>query len=125
MTDHACYIGDLNDPSFSWDDGDWSGNVPKAITHGFPDESEAFSRIIKGIEDLEFDGKQTDFGGWVARMTKKEILELIDKWYPPGTLHPYENSPFMQVKYDRLMKLLPELEALDDKKVYAVVAWEL
>jgi hypothetical protein len=33
MTYCSTYIGDLSDPSFHWDGGDWNGNIPRGIGH--------------------------------------------------------------------------------------------
>jgi len=29
MTYCSTYIGDLDDPSFNWNGGDWNGNIPR------------------------------------------------------------------------------------------------
>jgi len=36
MTICTVYIGDLDDPTFNWEGGDWSGNIPKSISDEFP-----------------------------------------------------------------------------------------
>jgi hypothetical protein len=36
MTYCSTYIGDLSNPAFHWDGGDWNGNIPSGIGPVFP-----------------------------------------------------------------------------------------
>jgi hypothetical protein len=43
MTFCSTYIGDLEDPAFKWDGGDWNGNIPSGIGPIFPPEPEPYN----------------------------------------------------------------------------------
>ncbi len=73
------YIGDLNDPTFHWDGGDWNGNVPTRLSPFFPDGSRIQRVILDRISSGAFDGKQTDWGGHVARVTRQQLKDLLDE----------------------------------------------
>jgi hypothetical protein len=65
----------LDDPDFHWDGGNWRiGNIPRRKSPFFPS-------VMARAGEL--DGKQTDWGGWVARATKKQIHEFIASIYVP------------------------------------------
>lgn len=69
MTYCDVYLGRLDDLSFSWDGGGWSGNVPIRRSPFFPWAGlgyVAFFRVIERIEEGKYDGRRTDWGGWVA-----------------------------------------------------------
>jgi hypothetical protein len=110
MTACSIYIGDLEDPSFKWDGGDWNGNIPRSLYKQFPHKHNPYNSIfhewarIAGIAC-----KQTDFDGYVARVNKKQILAYIDYCYGD------EAS-------EELEKLRGFVETLDELKIYGLVA---
>jgi len=71
------YIGSLKDRKFSWDGRDWNGNVPRQRSPDFPDGDKAFWEVRRRITKGDLDGKQTDWGGWVARCNKSQIEAII------------------------------------------------
>jgi hypothetical protein len=85
MTYRDVYIGDLDDPNFHWDGGNWRiGNIPRRKSPFFPSVMAVpFWSLLRKIKAGELDGKQTDWGGWVARATKKQIHEFIASVYVP------------------------------------------
>ena len=85
MTYCSIYVGDLDDPDFHWEGGDWNGNIPTAVTPGFPPTSESYNGdFFKWVHDRpDIVWKQTDYGGYVAKVTKTQILEFIDFCYGP------------------------------------------
>ena len=117
------YIGRLDDPHFSWEGGNWNGNVPHAISPRFPEGRTAFWELIKRIESGELDGKQTDWGGWVARVTKAQIEEFIRDIHDA---HPWyqSDSPMPHMK-ERLDALRGFVATLKDDEKYALIASEL
>ena len=53
MTACDVYIGDLDDPEFHWDGGDWNGNVPRAIASVFPPVGGHYNTAtIAGLESV-------------------------------------------------------------------------
>src|ERR1700674_2731718 len=89
VTYRDVYIGKLSegpDP-LDWG-GDWNGNLPASESPLFPPHgADPFSQLITRIKDGRFSGKQVDWGGWVAKVSKAEILRYIaeiycdDDWY--------------------------------------------
>lgn len=123
MPIHNVYIGDLSDPSFSWEGGDINGNVPKALSGSFPDCYHLYFRLIKLIEDQRYEGKQTDFGGFVAKVKKKDIQELLAEWYSEKSwVKESEVSPDLNKQLETLRKFVSNL---DDNTVYGLVGTEL
>lgn len=112
------YIGRLDDPRFSWDQGDWNHNVPSRMSPWFP--SGAFYPLISRILDHKLVGKQTDWAGWVAKATKSQILDFLeelygrDPCYSPGSPLPHDHAA--------LVKLRAYIDTLDDRTEYALVA---
>ena len=117
------YIGRLNDRSFKWNGGNWEGNVPRRRSPFFPDGDSAFWEVRNRINQGKLDGKQTDWGGWVARVKKTEIEAIIrdlhdaNPWYQPGS-----PMPHMEL---RLKELRTYVAGLNDYDTYALVATEL
>jgi hypothetical protein len=81
MTMCSTYIGDLDDLSFAWDGGNWNGNVPRAISRDFPPVSRPYVDARRAFHDwVAISGvkcKQTDFEGWVAVVTRRQIEDFI------------------------------------------------
>lgn len=73
------YVGNLDDPHFSWDNGDNSGNIPKRRSEFFPRGWDLFRLVVERIESGQYEGQKTDWGGWVARMYPAEIMAFLDE----------------------------------------------
>ena len=118
------YVGYLDDSTFSWDGGDWSGNVPKRRSPFLPDGYRVFRVVLERINSGEWVGKQTDWGGWVARLSPSEIEQFIDEIYGPpnddAALFP--GSPHLLVDLRDLRQFVKELRR---DELYALVATEL
>jgi hypothetical protein len=67
------YVGSLDDDGFAWNGGNWEGNVPLRRSPFFPDGHKAFWEVRNRITKVELDGKQMDWGRWVARVKKSQI----------------------------------------------------
>lgn len=129
MTYYDAYIGKLEDPSFSWGGDGVEGSPPRRISPFFPPTpgggmmDSAFWRVIRWIDDGRLEGKQVDWGAWVAKATKEDLERFIDslyahhEWYSSGSPMPH------------LLESFKELEAfvenLEPGKDYALVASEL
>jgi hypothetical protein len=117
VTTTDIWIGSLEDPSFSWQGGDWSGNTPKAISPRFPPISQSKAgRYADWLKSGSIDDKQTDWGAWVAKATGTQLVQLLELVYEGD-----EELPWVVCD-------LPELKAfvktLDPKKLYALVTAE-
>ena len=79
------YIGELDDPRFSWDEGNWTSNIPRPISPFFPpikgEDDRPFRALIDRIKKGEYNGKQTAYAGWVARVKKREIKSFAEDMY--------------------------------------------
>ena len=117
MTICETYIGDLEDPDFSWEGGDWNGNTPRAISPFFPPQSAHYNgNFHSWVAANAIKCKQTDYGGWVAKVSKSQILGFIDAAYGEGRELPWVKA--------RLPEVEAFVEELDEKKIYALVATE-
>lgn len=124
------YIGDLDDPSFSWDGGNWNGNVPRGISPEFPPTVGHYNQLFHDwVRSTNVESKQTDFGGWVAIVSKHQIRAFIDFCYQkdPSNTDPERMLDGEGRGYlvDRLNDLRDFVESLDDDRQYALVAAEL
>lgn len=115
------YIGDLNDPSFSWENGDWNGNCPKRQSPFFPPPA-PFSEMKTMIEQGELVGKQVDWGGWVAKAKKDQIMKIVNDYYLGDW---YERNSFLPHLIKQMKELQEYITSLDSEIEYALVASEL
>jgi hypothetical protein len=123
MTIHRVYIGDLDDPKFNWEHGDWNGNVPRPLGPDYPDAYFLLFKVIDLIRSGGLAGQHTDYGGWVAKVGKQRLLELIEEWYAPvGWSKDPKQSPHL---YEQLQKLRAFVSSLDGQGLYALVALEI
>ena len=124
MTIHNVYVGDLADPKFHWDGGDWNGNVPRPLGPSFPGAGfRDYCRVMDIVRSGRFEGRQTDFGGWVARVTRHQLLDLLEEWY--GRDPWYTDPAKMPHQYEQLQKVRAFILSLDPNATYGLVAWEL
>lgn len=123
MTIHNVYLGDLEDPGFSWEGGDWNGNTPRAISGAFPDCYGLFFKVMELAKGAGENGRQTDFGAFVVKLQKHEIVALIDQWYAGKTWSPLIEQATQYSQH--LEKLKALVAALESDKLYGLVATEL
>jgi len=122
------YIGDLDDPDFKQEDGNWSGNFPKQLGPTFPWVTDiAPINIYLKVHSLAKSGKypsaQTDWGCWVVTMTRNQILKFIDHVYGEGPIQ-VNNLTIKegQTREDHDVRLFAE--SLDPSKKFGLVALE-
>ena len=120
MTFFDVYIGDLDDPRFKWDGGDWNGNSPRSVVGLLPNISreEPFRQVQNLIDTGVLAGKQTDWGCWVAIASREALLQIINDWYG-------DEQIYLQFEKDNetasdIRVLVSKL----DSKDYALVALE-
>jgi len=117
MTDCVVYVGDLDDPLFKWDGGDWNGNVPARLSPEFPPMVQSYNaKYHAWVKAVGVKCEQTDFGAWVACVTKAQIEEFIAQVYRDDEVLPWV--------VDSLEKLKKFVAKLDGTKVYGLVATE-
>ncbi len=125
MTFYEAYIGDLKedaDEPFTLEEGDWNGHFPDRISELFPPERSGespFSRIMGLAFQKTYKGAQTDWGTWVAVVSKQDITAFLSEVYgdEPVPLH-------MEHLNKQLAELREFVAGLDDSKRYALVAQE-
>ncbi|WP_462411545.1 hypothetical protein [Neobacillus sp. Marseille-QA0830] len=113
--DIEVFIGDLNDPEFNYQNGNWTGNIPKRISDFFPEPHSIFFNIIKKIDNKEITGWQTDWGSWTAILFPSEMTEFIIDLY--GKKATEQNK--------KVQRLLTFVRQLDAEKQYGIVACEM
>lgn len=130
MTQCTIYVGDLNDPRFSWNDGDWNGNTPRALTTAFPPRrrSYGFADYFEWLKGRGIAHQQTDWGAFVAKVTRADIVAFIAFCYDSDTSY---NDPAQMLRWKgkaylvaKLKRLKKEVRALKDDCVYGLVAME-
>lgn len=129
MTSCAVYVGDLNDPAFDWEGGSWESNIPARMSMDFPSEREHYNGIYRRwVEEKFIDCKQTDFGGWVARVTKAQIEDYLAYCYDSDPSYTEKRrmlewrGKYYQV--EKLIEIRAFLKGFDNQKLYALVATE-
>ena len=114
MTTIDHWIGSLEDPSFKWEGGDWSGNTPKSISPDFPPISDSNAgRYADWVKKWSIEEKQTDWGAWVAKATGAQLVLLVDAWYEGDELLPWVKC--------NLSDLKAFVRSLNQEKLYALV----
>lgn len=115
------YIGYSDDPSFVWNDGNWSGNAPMRQSPFFPSAS-PFRKLVNKIESRELDGKQLDWGAWATKVNKDYIIDFLEESYSKDWYEMNRSYPHIIKEMDELKTFI---EGLDSSKVYLLVATEL
>lgn len=106
------YIGDLQDAEFSYEQGNWNGNIPERISPNFP-ATHPFHLLLDKIKSGEFEGKQVDWAAWVSKVKPNQILDFIEECYKD-----YKGSK------GELRRLVKIVNKLDKHKFYGLVAFE-
>jgi hypothetical protein len=110
MTYCSTYIGDLDHPEFKWEGGDWSGNIPPRLGPVFPPGPKHFHATFDAwVGQTGVINKQTDFDGWVARVTKPQLLEFIAFCYGEEVT-------------EAVQTLIAFVNKLDETKEYGLVS---
>ena len=125
MTFYETYVGDLKDETdepFSLENGDWGGHFPSRMSILFPPEPRGkspFSIILGRVFQKIYKGAQTDWGTWVAVVSKQDITDFLSDVYgdEPEPLH-------MEHLNKQLTELREFVAGLDENKHYALVAQE-
>ena len=77
MSFYNLYVGDATDPTFHWDGGNYSGNIPEIIMElsslGLP----GCARARNLLESPKYGGRVLDWGASGARMNKARIIEFL------------------------------------------------
>jgi hypothetical protein len=117
MTDCSVYVGKIDDPSFKWEGGDSNGNVPGRISPEFPPMSRPYNGPFHAwVSSAGIKCIKTDYAGWVACVTKFQIIEFITEAY-----RGHEKLPWVE---QQLIELNDFVCTLDEDLVYALVATE-
>jgi hypothetical protein len=118
------YVGRMDDAQFNWHRALHSSdsNIPRPITRDFP-PGDVADELCRRIRDGEYEGKQTDWGAWVARVSRQQILEFLEHCYGGSPTYSEKSSlPWLRSWYRELRE---EVEALDADSEYAFVCAEM
>lgn len=125
MTICEVYVGDLDDPGFRWDDGDWNGNVPRPIYDVFPIVGGHYNKCFhRWVRESCIECRQTDFGGWVSRVTKQQLADYIEFCYGVDPKYADPDDQGWKHLTERLKSVRRFVAGLEDQKIYALVATE-
>lgn len=113
------YVGDLQDKNFSWDGGNWNGNIPKRQSPEIWFGHDVWRYVVKAIKDEKLVGKQTDWGSHVARASKKDVEELLDTIEEKNEdiLEHFSSNPYDDIR--------EYLKTLSEDEEYALVVAEI
>jgi len=117
--DVIAYIGDLQDVTFHWEGGNWNGNIPKRLSPNIWFAHDVRHTMLSLIKEGKLIGKQTDWGSYVAKVTKKDIetvLNLVEA-RNEGIIPHFTENPLDDVK--------KYLGNLNSDTEYALVTAEL
>ncbi len=118
MTDCTVYVGDLKeDATFKWGGGDWNFNRPTSLTDDFPPMRGHYNSAYR--DWLTNEGvaiEQTDYGCWVARISKVQLQRFV--------AHAYRGDEELSWVKSGLEQLLTQINALSDDCEVGLVATE-
>jgi hypothetical protein len=110
------FVGDLEDPTFKWDDVHQNGNIPARLSPIFPPLPGNYNRTYEDwVATTGVKSKQTDFSGQVARVTKSQIEQFVASAYRDDDRSRHSES---------FAELAQAIAALDDHRIYGLVATE-
>ena len=116
MTDIGAHIGLLDDPSFNFYDGNYSGNIPKRLSPDLylPVPHDIHSRIWALIRDGADNARQLDWGAVGVICTRQQLLDFM------GSLHEGQLPHIKQV----IKEAKKYIRKLDPDTKYVLVAYE-
>ncbi len=108
MTYWDVWISDPDDPDFTWEQGEGEFDHSPEKLKGCPAiyHRAMWFTIMERIKDGTYQGKQLDWGSWVAKVNKKQIRELCEE---VGSVD---------------KEFISFIESLKDDRVYALVIEE-
>ena len=116
------YVG-FFDETFDWDGWSSVGNAPKRRSPFFPGGNEINRELRARIKAGAYEGRQVDWGAWVAKANRQQILDFINSVYSEAQIDDWAKSlPHLKEQYDELVAFV---EALDPDANYALTASEL
>jgi hypothetical protein len=125
MTYQHVYIGELGPKGgLDWGGDPHIANAPKCMSPSFPPTSDRPSphNLLKDrISQGAMPGLQADWGAWATRTDKRQILAYC---YGAQVIAGAERLSFAHLD-DQLRDLLRFVEALEEGRLYALVASEL
>ena len=131
MATFSVYIGDAdNYHTVPEGENPWHGNFPHEIgpslvPGGIHGHRKMFSEVRYMALSDDNEGGQSDWGCWVAIVTRDELLAHLDTWYGAGPIKIpafYKAQERGKGRKDDDTRLF--VRGLDPKKRYALVAME-
>lgn len=118
MTDCTVYVGNLKEHAkFRREGGDWNFNRPTALTDDFPPMRGHYNSTYRDwVIDEGIAIQQTDYGCWVARISKVQLQRFI--------VHAYHGDEDLSWVKGGLGRILTQINALTDDGDLCLVATE-
>lgn len=123
------YIGELTTTDkFNYEGGDWNGNVPKRNSSFFPFAHDIFKIMMKKMKSNEIEGKQVDWGGYVLKANKEQIISIFEEMMEDRKDF-VESMKRLTPDGDKkdlygIERMREELHALEEGKIYALTCVE-
>ena len=80
MSLHFLDLGYADDPTFKWEGGDYSRNLPNTVV-AFGSIGSRFVEAIGLLESPRYGGHRLDFGSIGARLTKSQVIQFLTEFY--------------------------------------------
>ena len=123
--EYSLFLSYADDPTFSWEAGNWEGNVPKRVVV-FDDllGLQGCGQAHCLLRSPKYGGRQLDWGASGARLNKAQIIEFLTDFYsgddkPPG-VRLIGDLPAKR----HLPEILSKLDDLPDDRLYVLVSCE-
>ena len=127
------YIAPLDSAGFSWEPTSHQYNIhnrPRRVGPPFPprgvgDLPSAWHLVRERIESGRYEGEQVDWGSWAGRVTREEVIALVEEVFPAGWTYDAPEAairPFAHLDAD-LLEFREFIATLDEDN-YLVVACE-
>jgi len=110
MTYHGIKVAIIKSDTFAWTEDNWNENV-ETLFEFPPIGSSGFFAVMNGVTSGKYEGRQLDWGAWLAIVSKEQVTELIRDAQPMTSS---QGAAFMK-----------NVESLDAGTKYGIVAWEL
>jgi hypothetical protein len=83
MSFYNLYVGDASDPTFHWDGGNYSGNIPNIILDLGSIGLCGCVHTRNLLVSPKYGGRVLDWGASGARLTKARIIEFLNEFEVP------------------------------------------
>jgi len=109
MSFYGLSLGYADDPTFKWEGGNHSGNIPSiVIDFGSVGGVSGCATARNLLESPKYGGRELDWGASGAKLSKSQVIEFLSEFYSGH-------------ERDRALELVAPLS---DDQIYLLFSWE-